>query len=271
MTIEEFVKKIIQYDKIEVVSLNAETDKYGEEIFVARVKLPDDESYRCPICGKRGEKHGYKLKRVKRWRSLDFGKNKFYIESELPRVRCEKCGVHAQKVPWALHDSDYTYAFDLRVAYLSAMSSTNLVAKQMRVKWATVGNCVKRVQESMENFTKPLSLPEKIAIDETSWKKGYKYITTVQNLENGEIIWAAEGYGKSVLEKFFQQYTTEELKSIKYVVADGAKYITSCVEEFCPSAARCVDPYHVIQWANEELDNTRKRLASDIKKNGFRC
>jgi hypothetical protein len=65
---------------------------------------------------------------------------RFYIESELPRVRCSKCGVHTQKVPWALHDSDYTYAFELRVAVLAAKSPTNLVSKLMRIKWDTVGN-----------------------------------------------------------------------------------------------------------------------------------
>lgn len=267
MTIEDFVKKIIQYDKIEVESLYVDENKYDEEVFVANVKLSGDECYRCPICGERGEKHGYKPGRVKRWRSLDFGKSRFYIESELPRVRCEKCGVHTQEVPWALHDSDYTYAFELRVAYLAAMSPTNLVAKQMRIKWGTVGNYVKRMQKSMAEFIKPLSLPAKIAIDETSYKKGYKYLTTVQDLENGEIIWVAQGYGQTVLEQFFKQYTPEELDAIKYVVADGARYITSCVETFCPNAVRCIDPYHVVQWTNEELDNARKRLASDIKKN----
>ena len=113
-------------------------------------------------------------------------------------------------------------------------------------------------------------MPEKIAIDETSFKKGYKYIQTVQNLETDEIIWACEGYGKEVLSQFFKQYTPEELSSIKYVVGDGAKYITDCVETYCPTAVRCVDPYHVVSWANVELDNVRKRLAKDLKKTDLR-
>ena len=270
MTIENFVQKIIQYDKIEIEDFYIDEFQSGEEIFVVRVKLFDDECYRCPICGNKGEKHGYKQGHTKRWRSLDLGKARFYIESELPRVRCSICGVHAQKVPWALHDSDYSYAFDLRVAYLAAMSPTNLVAKQMRIKWGTVGNCVKRIQKSTEILNEHKTLPARIAIDETSFKKGYKYIQTVQNLETGEIIWACEGYGKEVLSQFFKQYTSEELSAIEYVVGDGARYITDCVATYCPTTTRCIDPYHVVSWTNETLDACRKRLTTDTKKNDLR-
>jgi len=271
MTIDEFVRKLIQYEHIAVEEFYVDENKYGEEVFVAKVELADSENYICPKCGEKGEKHGYKEGRLKRWRSLDFGKMRFYIESELPRVRCSQCGVHAQKVPWALHDSDYTYAFELRVAVLSAKSPTNLVAKLMRIKWDTVGNCVNRIQKNVRTYVKPGKLPEKLAIDETSYKKGYKYLTTVQDLQTGEIIWAHDGYGKTVLEEFFKQYSEEELRAVKYIVGDGARYITDCAALYCPHAARCVDPYHVVEWANEALDNTRKRISKDAKKNDSRC
>jgi hypothetical protein len=60
MTIDDFTKKIIQYDKIEVEEFYADEFQNGEEVFVVRVKLFEDECYRCPICGEKGEKHGYK-------------------------------------------------------------------------------------------------------------------------------------------------------------------------------------------------------------------
>ena len=221
MTIDNLVKRIIQYDKIEIEDFYVDEFQNGEEVFVVRAKLSDDECYRCPICGDKGEKHGYKQGRIKRWRSLDLGKTRFCIESGLPRVRCGACGVHAQKVPWAIHDSGYSCVFDLRVAYLAAMSPTNLVAKQMRVKWDTAGNCVKRIQKSAEQLNPKSALPTRTAIGETSFKKGHKYTQTVQNLETGEIIWACGGYGKEVLEQFFKQYTPEELSAINASLVTG--------------------------------------------------
>lgn len=273
MKTEDFIKVIIGYDKIKVHSFEMETEPYHEDtIFVAKVELYKAEQYRCPICSSKCGKYGYQKRRTKRWRSLDMGKNKFYIECEMPRCICEQHGVRTAHIPWAFPDSDYTYAFDMQVAYCAAMQATNFVARRYRIKWGTVGNCVKRVQKNIP-FFQPMNFKSlrKIAIDETSYKKGYKYITTVQNLENGEIVWAHEGLGDEVLKAFFVAMTEDERNKVEYVVADGAQWITRCVEKYCPNAKRCVDPFHVVSWATEALDTMRKRVATDTKKNDLRC
>ena len=46
--------------------------------------------------------------------------------------------------------------------------------------------------------------------------------------------------------------------SIKIVTGDGAKWITECVEQFTPQCERCVDPFHVVEWAMEALDEVRR-------------
>lgn len=94
----------------------------------------------------------------------------------------------------------------------------------MRIDWKTVGRCVSRTLNEIE--------PERavrlnnlvcIGIDETSYKKGHKYITVIVNHETNTVVWAAEGHGKSVLEKFYRSLTKEQLESIKVVTGDGAK------------------------------------------------
>ena len=45
---------------------------------------------------------------------------------------------------------------------------------------------------------------------------------------------------------------------IKLVSADGARWIADCVKDFCPNAERCIDPFHVVAWANDALDEIRK-------------
>ena len=44
-----------------------------------------------------------------------------------------------------------------------------------------------------------------IGIDETSYKKGHKYITVIVNHDTNTVVWASEGHGKSVLEKFYKR------------------------------------------------------------------
>jgi transposase len=195
-------------------------------------------------------------------------KSKFFIEAPNPRCLCPEHGVRTCHIPWAFPDSDYTQAFEVRVAYAAAKMPTNLVSKQYRIKWGSVGNCVRRVQEYLEPVADRFRKLKKIAIDETSYRKGYKYITLVQDLETSEVVWAHDGHGDEVLSLFFESLTQEQRDGIEYVAADGARWITRQVEKFCPNAVRCIDPFHVVSWATEALDNTRKRLSDDAKKNG---
>jgi len=269
MDIDDFIKTLIGYERLDVLAFEIEKDKYhpDENVFIAKVALYEEESYHCPICGQKCGKYD-RSSGVKRWRSLDLSKNKFFIECANPRCVCPEHGVHSSRIPWAFPDSDYTQAFEVRVAYAAAKMPTNLAAREYRVKWATVGSCVRRVQENVSPVKNRFRKLRKIAIDETSYQKGYKYITTVQDLETGEIIWANDGYGDEVLKLFFKTLTPEQCAGIEFVVADGARWITRQVEAFCPNAKRCVDPFHVVGWATDSLDAARKRLSDDAKKNG---
>jgi transposase len=88
----------------------------------------------------------------------------------------------------------------------------------------------------------------------------------VQDLETGEVIWSFDGHGDGVLELFFLSLTAQQCAEIEYVVADGARWITRQVEKFCPNAIRCVDPFHVVMWANNSLDEVRKAAVKQAKK-----
>jgi transposase len=44
------------------------------------------------------------------------------------------------------------------------------------------------------------------------------------------------------------------------VSADGADWIADMVALCCPNARLCMDPFHVVQWANEALDQVRRRV-----------
>ena len=99
-----------------------------------------------------------------------------------------------------------------------------------------------------------------IGIDESSYKKGHKYITVIVNHDTNTVVWAAQGHGKTVLESFYRQLTPQQLLSIRVVTGDGAKWITECVNEFTPDCERCVDPFHVVEWAMEALDEVRREV-----------
>jgi transposase len=78
--------------------------------------------------------------------------------------------------------------------------------------------------------------------------------------DTGTLLWAGKGHGKTVLDEFFRQLSEEQRCGIKHVSADGARWIAESVEEWCPNAERSIDPFHVVQWASETLDEVRRMV-----------
>lgn len=218
---------------------------------------------RCPHCN-----NGKKLPRYdthsSRWRGLDCGGLIIEIESEVPRVSCPVHGVVTAEVPWAFPNSRFTKDFDLTVAWMAKHVNKSAVCSYMRISWETVGRCISRTREYLEPDTASrLSGLKRIGIDETSYSKGHKYITTVINHDTNTVVWVSKGHGKAVLENFFQTLTAEQRADIEVITGDGARWITDCVEEYCPDSLRCTDPFHVVEWATAALDEIRKEAWRD--------
>jgi transposase len=259
------VKRLLRINKIAVEDIGFEMVN-DEDTLVIRARPMSRDTNRCPKCGKRCK--GYdSLSKVRRWRSLDFGSHRVYIEAFAPRIECPAHGVLVAKVPWARHDSDYTYDFETAVTWLTLHATAQDVAEYFRIMWHTVGSIARRVQKSLED-EQPNRFDNlvKIGIDETSYKKGHKYMTVIVNHETGHLIWAKKGHGKEVLSEFFKALTPEQRASIKFVTADGARWIADCIKEYCPKAERCVDPFHVVSWANDCLDKVRNQAIKQAKK-----
>lgn len=250
-------KRLLKIEKIIIENVYFES-KNDEEIFIVHTKPLSRDRNRCPICGRKSMGYDSTTK-VRRWRSLDFGSTRVYIEGCAPRVKCEEHGVLVAKVPWARHDSDYTYDFETAVTWLTLHATMQDVAEFFRIKWDTVGSIAKRVQKSLESVAPSrFDNLEQIGIDETSYKKGHKYMTVIVNHKTGHLIWAKKGHGKEILSDFFKELTQQQRENIKFVTADGARWIADTVTDYCPNAVRCIDPFHVVAWANDSLDTVRK-------------
>jgi len=259
------IKKLLKIEKIVIETMYFDSSN-NNEIFIVKVRPVKRELNRCPNCGKSCP--GYtNSNKIRRWRSLDFGSQRVYLESNSPRIKCAEHGVIVARVPWARHDSAFTYDFETAVTWFALHACASDVSEYFRIKWDTVGSIVKRVQDTLEKLKEnKFDNLEEIGIDETSYKKGHKYMTVVVNHKTGGLIWAKKGHGKEVLTEFFKELTEEQRSNIKLVSADGARWIADCITDFCPNAQRCIDPFHVVMWANDCLDEVRKSAIREAKK-----
>ena len=121
----------------------------------------------------------------RRWRALDAGTIRVFIEADAPRVDCEGCEVTVAAVPWARHDARHTRAFDDQVAWLVTHTSKTAVVELMRVAWRTVGAIAARVVSDARAVRDPFDGLVRIGIDEISYRRGHQYLMVVVDHDSG--------------------------------------------------------------------------------------
>jgi len=235
-----------------------------DQVLLVHVRPTSRARNRCGICGRRGP--GYDAGQGRRrWRALDLGTVQAWIESDASRVTCREHGVVVAAVPWARHDVGHTRAFDETVAWLATQGSKSTVTQLMRVAWRTVGSIIARVWADVEATHDRFAGVRRIGIDEISYKRNHKYLMVVVDHDTRRLIWAAPGRNSATVGEFFDLLGEERCKLITHVSADGADFIDSIVAQRCPGAVRVADPFHVVKWATEALDEVRRGAWNDAR------
>lgn len=63
---------------------------------------------------------------------------------------------------------------------------------------------------------------------------------------------------------FFAALDPERCKALDIVTADEVSWIEEAVREHAPQAVRCLDPFHVVQWATKALGPVRREVWNDL-------
>ena len=218
---------------------------------------------RCGVCG-RSPRYDLGDGR-RRWRALDLGTTKVFLEAGAPRVRCRAHGVTVAAVPWARHGAGHTRDFDDLAAWLAVRTSKSAVMELLRVAWRTVGSIVTRVNADIDATVDRLDGLRRIGIDEISYKRGHRYLIVVVDHDRGRLVWAGPGRNDTALEVFFDELGPERAALLTHVSADMADWIARVVADRAPNAVRSADPFHVVAWAIEALDIERRRAWNQAK------
>ena len=234
-------------------------DRDGDLALIVQVRPRRGARQRCGRCGRRGGWYD-RAEHRRRWRSLDFATMKVWLEAAAPRVACLEHGPTTVAVPWARHDAGHTRAFDDQVAWLAVHTSRTAVAALMRIAWRTVGAICKRVADDAARTVNRLATLRRIGIDEISYRKNHHYLTVVVDHDSKLLVWAAPGRDKDTLAKFFDLLGEQGCQQITHVSADGASWIADVVDARCPNAVRGADPFHVVAWATDALDEVRREV-----------
>ena len=244
---------------IEAVEFDDELDAV-----VAHVRPRRLRKWRCGRCGRRAP--GYdRGEGRRRWRALDLGSLRAFVEADAPRVSCPVHGPTVIQVPWARHGAGHTRDFDETVAWLAVHCSKTAVCELVRVAWRTVGSILTRVAADIDARVDRFAGLRRIGIDEIAYKRGHRYLTVVVDHDRRRLVWAAPGRDEATLQAFFDALGPDRAQKISQVSADAAPWIKHVVERACPNATLCADPFHVVAWAMDALDEVRRQVWNETR------
>ena len=217
-------------------------------VVVAHVRPKSRWRRRCGRCGRRSPVYDHGDGR-RRWRGLDLGTVKVFLEADAPRVSCRDHGVVVAQVLWARHAARQTRAFEDTAAWLVTQCSKTAVTALLRISWRTVGGIVQRVMAELDTQVDRLDGLTRIGIDEISYKRGQNYLTVVVDHDTGRLVWVGIGRNDATIHRFFDDLGEERSALITHISADGADAITRVAGTRASQALLCADAFHVVSWA----------------------
>ncbi|MCA9438433.1 MAG: ISL3 family transposase [Candidatus Omnitrophica bacterium] len=223
-------------------------------------------SLRCPECG--SDVPGYDT-RERQWRHLDTCQYKTILVAEVPRCQCSEHGVHQVEVPWSEPGSRFTILFEALVLDWLREASMAAVSRRLGVSWDQIDGVMNRGVKRGLDRREEVS-PKHIGVDETSFKKGHRYVTLVQDQEKGHVLQVEEGRGRESLDSFYENLGKERASRIKSVSMDMHQpYIRSTLEHVSEAEKKiCFDKFHVAKHLGDAVDKVRRQEHKQLLREG---
>lgn len=214
----------------------------------------------CPHCGSAKTKIHDVTNDNRTWRHMDFWQFKTLLHARMPRVKCELCGkTRTVVITWSRPGAGFTLLFESELMTLMKEMPVKAVARKVGEHdtrlWRVFHYYVNRAMNELD-----FSSVKRIAIDETSARKGHDYITLFVDIDSKRILFATEGKDSNVLKKF-KQFLEEkgiDFENITEVCSDMSPAFKKGVETEFPKASITYDKFHVMKIVNEALDAVRR-------------
>jgi transposase len=204
---------------------------------------------------------GWYDRKARRIRDLSCGDVRIYVEIDIRRLDCERCGgVKQETLEWLAEHPFYTKRFAYYVGRRCRSSSIKDVAEELHLDWKTVKELEKQyMREQLRRTGSPT--PPVIGIDEIAIKKGHIYRIVVSDLVRRRPIWfGGKDRSEASMDLFFQWLGPDKSKRIRLAVMDMWKAFRNSTRKAqnAPQANILFDTFHVMSHLGEALDKVRK-------------
>lgn len=191
----------------------------------------------------------------RRWQHLNFFEYRCIIESTVPRIIDSQGKVSTVQVPWAREGSGFTLAFEaLIMGLIESEMPVKRVGKLLGINpdrvWTIFHYWVDQAvaTDTCETLTQ-------LGIDETSAKRGHKYITVGVDLQQSRVVGVVEGKSKTSVDDMCKLLKKKgaAAQQIAEVSMDLSPAFISGVQKTFTNASITFDRFHVVKLLNEAM------------------
>jgi transposase len=212
--------------------------------------------YACGGCGiSIRDVHSWSERRV---RDLPWGTWQVWLVLEVHRVRCPRCGVRTERLPFVMGKAPYTTRLETAIARDCEAAPVSRVARTWQLPPETVRRLDQRVLRRWA-AARPRTPLRFLGVDEIYLGRRDKFLTIVSDLETGEPLWAGRDRKRETLDRFFAEaLPPRRRRAVRAACVDMWEPFTQSLRTHLPHARIVYDKFHVLRHVNEALDETRR-------------
>lgn len=272
----DFIKEI--FDLHGLVIYSGKVD--GKRIIIKAGKLSNGD--RCPHCNTYTRKI-HERGKYREFKHTSLGNRSVTILLKRRRFKCSSNSICGRSFiesipklgikPWkrrtksfnefvllALRDQSFK-ALDSKfnISYSVARKAMEDLVEPEELLWE------EEIKEAERGSEKPI----KLGIDEHHFKNR-KMLTTISNLGKRKILSVLRDVRKTTLIRFLKNIPEQVGSRITEVCIDMHTGYRNALKEALPKAAIIIDHFHVIQYANQRIDEERKTIQVTLRENKSR-
>jgi transposase len=186
------------------------------------------------------------------------------------RVKCPRCDVKIELVPWAEGKEHLTRTFQWFLATWAKRLSWSGVAEAFDVSWEHVFRSV-TMAVTWGLAHRSLDGIQAVGVDEVAWHKGHTYLTLVYQIDNGakRLLYVGADRTRESIEGFFTMLGVTRTALLKFICSDMWKPYLSVIAEKAGKAIHVLDRFHIMASMNKAIDKVRAEEVKRLKRDGY--
>jgi transposase len=213
--------------------------------------------YECSGCGRRCSR--VRDEKMRTWDDLPWAEHPVTLAYPQRRVRCRRCGIRSERVPFADPKARITRRLRQQVGLDCQSMPTSHAAVRHGMSWNKTRRAEKAFLQDWD-ASRPRRRPRYLGGDEIHRGKKQKFYTVLSDLVRGEVIGLAPDRTEEALKALLEtKLDARQRAAVEAVCLDMHRPYVNAVKAALPQAEVVFDKFHVLQAAGRALDEMRRQ------------